>query len=176
MDNVVAGSRTDVRGSEVKSVRSDSRDGSCGRPSEYLMRAGYPLEDVDGSIATARHHALDFLDGARADHGVLIAARARDLTPLVVSELVTNVRKYAPGPASLELFITVEWIDVVVRDSEAAFPLARTADPCRIGQHGLEIVKAVTTHLFIDQDQAGKRVTARITLTDTPAATTPPTV
>ncbi|MFB8321198.1 ATP-binding protein [Streptomyces sp. NPDC055954] len=176
MHDVIAGSRTDVRGSEVNPVNSVTGNGSCGTPLEYLMRAEYPLEDVDGSIATARHHALDFLDGARADHGVLIAARARDLTQLVVSELVTNVRKYAPGPASLELFITVEWIDVVVRDSEAAFPLGRTADPSRIGQHGLEIVMAVTTHLFINQDPAGKRVTARITLTDTSDATAPPTV
>ncbi|MFE4216151.1 ATP-binding protein [Streptomyces sp. NPDC056844] len=140
------------------------------------MRGCYPLGDEDGSIATARRCALEFLNRAQADNGVLITARARDLTQLVVSELVTNVRKYAPGPASMELLITVDRIDVVVRDSEPAFPLAQTADPSRIGQHGLEIVKAATTHLFIDQDQAGKRVTARITLLDTSAATTPPTV
>ncbi|MEU3294461.1 hypothetical protein ABZ722_19130 [Streptomyces longwoodensis] len=53
-------------------------------------------------------------------------------------------------------------------DSGQSVPAARVADPGRIGQHGLEIVKAVTENLFVEQEPAGKRITARIALDDTP--------
>ncbi|MFI1921546.1 hypothetical protein [Streptomyces sp. NPDC020377] len=44
---------------------------------------------------------------------------------------------------------------------------ARAADLDRIGQHCLEIVKAITEALSIEQEPVGKRITARITLLDT---------
>ncbi|MFF1721131.1 ATP-binding protein [Streptomyces sviceus] len=61
--------------------------------------------------------------------------------------------------------------DVVVWDSDPAEPAARAADPGRIGQHGLEIVKAVTEDLFIEQEPVGKRITARIPLAGIPSDT-----
>ncbi|MFE3416106.1 ATP-binding protein [Streptomyces mirabilis] len=132
------------------------------------MRAGYALEGDDGCIAEARHHAVAFLDQAHADHHLPVSARARDLTQLVVSELVTNALKYAPGPVLMELRITARAVDVVVWDSEPTVPAARAADPDRIGQHGLEIVKAVTEDLFTEQEPVGKRITARLALSDDP--------
>ncbi|WUJ83914.1 ATP-binding protein [Streptomyces mirabilis] len=136
------------------------------------MRAGYALDGEDGCIADARHHAVAFLDQAHADHHLPVPARARDLTQLVVSELVTNALKYAPGPVLMELRINADSIDVVVWDSDPTVPAARAADPDRIGQHGLEIVKAVTEDLFIEQEPVGKRITARIALSDTPSSAT----
>ncbi|MFF4518050.1 ATP-binding protein [Streptomyces mirabilis] len=132
------------------------------------MRAGYALEGDDGCIAEARHHAVAFLDQAHADHHLPVSARARDLTQLVVSELVTNALKYAPGPVLMELRITARAVDVVLWDSEPTVPAARAADPDRIGQHGLEIVKAVTEDLFTEQEPVGKRITARLALSDDP--------
>ncbi|MFD9436136.1 ATP-binding protein [Streptomyces sp. NPDC060002] len=140
----------------------------CTKPDEHLMRAGYALDGANGCIADARRHAVAFLDQAHADHDLPVPARARDLTQLVVSELVTNALKYAPGPVLMELRITVRAVDVVVWDSDPTVPAARPVDPGRIGQHGLEIVKAVTEDLFIDQEPVGKRITARIALADTP--------
>ncbi|MFE2218961.1 ATP-binding protein [Streptomyces canus] len=136
------------------------------------MRAGYALDGDDGCIADARHHAAAFLDQAHADHHLPVPARARDLTQLVVSELVTNALKYAPGPVLMELRINTHAVDVVVWDSDPAVPAARAADPGRIGHHGLEIVKAVTADLFIEQEPVGKRITARIDLSDTPSSAT----
>ncbi|MFI8232585.1 ATP-binding protein [Streptomyces sp. NPDC085900] len=130
------------------------------------MRAGYALDGGDGCIADARHHAVAFLDRARADHRLPVSARTRDLTQLVVSELVTNALKYAPGPVLMELRITAHAVDVVVWDSDPTVPAARPADPDRIGQHGLEIVKAVAQQLFTEQEPVGKRITARIALSD----------
>ncbi|MER5200786.1 ATP-binding protein [Streptomyces sp. NPDC002884] len=130
------------------------------------MRAGYALDGANGCIADARRHAVAFLDRAHAEHRLPVPARARDLTQLVVSELVTNALKYAPGPVLMELRITVRAVDVVVWDSDPTVPSARSVDPGRIGQHGLEIVKAVTEDLFIEQEPVGKRITARIPLAD----------
>jgi anti-sigma regulatory factor (Ser/Thr protein kinase) len=120
-------------------------------------------------IAQARDLVADFLNSVRAGHGLPVSARAMDMTQLVVSELVTNARKYAPGPVLMELRITVRVVEIVVWDSEPTVPAARPADPGRIGQHGLEIVKAVTEELLIEREPVGKRITARITLSDTPS-------
>jgi anti-sigma regulatory factor (Ser/Thr protein kinase) len=133
---------------------------------EAVLRAGYALDGDDRCIADARHHATTFLDQARADHHMPVTSRTRDLTQLIVSELVTNARKYAPGPVLMELRITARDVEIVVWDSDPTVPTARAADPSRIGQHGLEIVKAVTENLFIEQEPVGKRITARIALSD----------
>ncbi|AKZ59086.1 putative ATPase [Streptomyces ambofaciens ATCC 23877] len=147
-------------------VGSHGDGGGRAGANAHLMRAAFALDGDDGCIADARNHATAFLDRARADHRLPVTARARDLTQLVVSELVTNARKYAPGPVLLELGITAGRVDIVVWDSDPTVPTARPADPARIGQHGLEIVKAVTEDLFIEQEPTGKRITARITLSD----------
>lgn len=130
--------------------------------------------DGDGSrIAEARHLAGDFLTRVQAEHGLPVSARARDITQLVVSELVTNARKYAPGPVLLELRVTDGTVEVGVWDSEPVLPVARSADPSRVGQHGLEIVKAVAQYVDMEQQPIGKRITARLALTDDPGAGVP---
>lgn len=123
----------------------------------------------DGTdIAQARHLAAEFLTRMRAEHGRSVSPRAIDLTQLVVSELVTNARKYAPGPALLDLRIVDDSVEVVVWDSDPVLPVARTTDAARVGQHGLEIVLAVAQALDARREPVGKRVTARIALGDSP--------
>ncbi|MGV9943295.1 ATP-binding protein [Streptomyces sp. NPDC003401] len=147
-------------------VGSEAEDGDCRAPGDLPLRAGFALGGDDGCIAEARRHATAFLDQARDGHRSAVSARARDLTQLVVSELVTNARKYAPGPVLMELRITAGSVEVTVWDSDPTVPAARTTDPARIGQHGLEIVKAVTEDLSVRQEAVGKRITARIPLAD----------
>ncbi|MFF8035225.1 ATP-binding protein [Streptomyces sp. NPDC016626] len=126
------------------------------------------LDGDDSCIARARHRAADFLTRVQTEHGVPVSARAMDLTQLVVSELVTNVRKYAPGPATMELRIAADLVEVVVWDSNPVLPVARPADAGRVGQHGLEIVMAVSQGFEVQREPVGKRVTARIALLDDP--------
>ncbi|MEV0523469.1 ATP-binding protein [Streptomyces sp. NPDC050439] len=144
--------------------------GSKGSTAAQLMAVAVPLNDGDSSIAEARHLALDFLTRAQADQDVDISARAMDLTQLVVSELVTNARKYAPGPMLMELRIVDSTVAVTVHDSARTRPVARSEDPHRIGGHGLEIVKAVAQDFQVQLEPAGKRVTAHIALAGEPAA------
>ncbi|MFD5628289.1 ATP-binding protein [Streptomyces sp. NPDC127072] len=125
-----------------------------------------PLNGGDGCIAEARHLATDFLTHVRTERDVLVSARAMDLTQLVVSELVTNARKYALGPMLMELRIVDATVAITVQDSVRALPVARTVDPHRVGQHGLEIVMAVAEEFHVQIEPTGKRVTARIALAD----------
>ncbi|MFJ4525733.1 ATP-binding protein [Streptomyces sp. NPDC088810] len=129
--------------------------------------------DGDGTcIAEARHLAAGFLTRLKADHGIPVPSRAMDLTQLVVSELVTNARKYAPGPVLLDLRVTGPVIEVAVWDSDPVLPVARAADPGRVGQHGLEIVMAVVQGFEAHREPVGKRITARIALFDDPHGST----
>ncbi|WP_234478730.1 ATP-binding protein [Streptomyces sp. MBT65] len=132
------------------------------------MRAGYALDGKAVCIADARHHAAAFLDRAHADHQLPVPAPARDVTQLVVSELVTNVLNYAPGPVLMELRINAHAVDIVVWDSDPTVLTARATDPDRIGQHGLEIVKAVTESLLTEQEPVGRGITARLALLEPP--------
>ncbi|MER7485104.1 ATP-binding protein [Streptomyces sp. NPDC126497] len=125
--------------------------------------------DGDGAdIAQARHLAVGFLTRVQAEYGLPVSQRTMDVTQLVVSELVTNARKYAPGPALLDLRIAGDMVVVSVWDSDPVLPVARAADAGRVGQHGLEIVMAVAQGFEARREPVGKRITARLALADDP--------
>ncbi|MER8224277.1 ATP-binding protein [Streptomyces sp. NPDC094143] len=116
------------------------------------------------AIAQARDHAGMFLRHLQAEHGVPVPERATNIVQLVVSELVTNTRKYAPGPSLLTLEARDGAVSVTVWDTEPRLPVVRGADPVRVGQHGLEIVRAVCRSLEVHREPVGKRITATIDL------------
>ncbi|MFI8091258.1 ATP-binding protein [Streptomyces sp. NPDC086080] len=128
------------------------------------LRASYALDGDGAWIAEARRLAAAFLTRARAEDGLQVSTRVVEITQLVVSELVTNARKYAPGPVELDLRLAGDALEVIVHDGNPDAPVARNADPGRVGQHGLEIVMAVAQALDVRQEAAGKSITARISL------------
>ncbi|MFJ7988364.1 ATP-binding protein [Streptomyces sp. NPDC096351] len=131
--------------------------------------ASHALDGNDpGCISEARRHAAAFLGEDRTAHRPPITQRVRDLTALVVSELVTNAHKYAPGPVRMELWIHAGSVEVSVCDSRSAVPAVRGVDPGRIGQHGMEIIQALADHLSIEPRPDGKRITVRLSLTGAP--------
>lgn len=117
-------------------------------------------------IAQARHLARDFLADLRSVYGLAVSLQAMETVELVVSELVTNARKYAPGPCLLALVVRGASIEVTVRDSNSVLPAASAPDPSRLGQHGLEVVKAVCQNVQVHREPSGKRVTATLGLAD----------
>ncbi|MFI5683046.1 ATP-binding protein [Streptomyces sp. NPDC051636] len=125
---------------------------------------------LDGGepIAEARHAARRFMTEVQAVHGIPVSDRAMGMVELVVSELVTNAHKYAPGPCLLDLEIGDGAVDISVWDSDPALPVPQAADPGRIGKHGLEIVMAVCRSFEIRREPVGKRVSATIVLADDP--------
>ncbi|MFF8415202.1 ATP-binding protein [Streptomyces omiyaensis] len=119
-------------------------------------------------IALARERARAFLADVRAVHGLPVPEEAAAATELVVSELVTNARKYAPGPCLLTLEVADDAVEVTVWDSSPALPAVLGPDPTRIGRHGLEIVMALGRSFAVHREPVGKRITTTIALADGP--------
>ncbi|MEU6352490.1 ATP-binding protein [Streptomyces sp. NPDC047072] len=139
----------------------------CSRmPEAAPVEMTVALDGADGCIADARSRVSRFLTRVRGEHGLPVSARAMDLGQLVVSELVTNALKYAPGPVLLNLRVTGGVLEIAVWDSDPTLPLAHAADAGRVGQHGLEIVLAVVQDFEARREPVGKRVTARLALAD----------
>ncbi|MFV0131755.1 ATP-binding protein [Streptomyces sp. HMX87] len=119
-------------------------------------------------IAAARDTARRFMTEVQALHGIPVSERSMGLAELVVSKLVTNAHKYAPGPCLLDLEVSDGAVEISVWDSDPALPVPQEADPHRVGKHGLEIVMAVCRSFEIRREPVGKRVKATIVLADAP--------
>ncbi|OEJ21309.1 regulator [Streptomyces agglomeratus] len=119
-------------------------------------------------IGAARDLARSFLADVQAVHGLPVSGRAMGMVQLVVSELVTNARKYAPGPCLLTLEIDGGAVEVSVWDSNPTPPAILAPDPTRIGQHGLEIVMAVGQSFSVHREPVGKRISTAVVLADDP--------
>ncbi|MBC2876443.1 MULTISPECIES: ATP-binding protein [Streptomyces] len=124
--------------------------------------------EADTEIGQARDLARSFLTDVQAVHGLPVSERAMGMVLLVVSELVTNARKYAPGPCLLSLEVDEGAVEVTVWDSEPGLPSVGAPDAERIGQHGLEIVMAVCRSFAMHREPVGKRITAAVVLADGP--------
>ncbi|MFE1250588.1 ATP-binding protein [Streptomyces sp. NPDC058735] len=131
------------------------------------MSAAVAVED-DTGIAEARDVAGAFLARVQSEQGLPVSGRAMGVTQLVVSELVTNARKYAPGPCLLTLEIQDGAVRISVWDGSTTLPAILAPDPDRIGQHGLEIVTALCVSFAIHREPVGKRITAAVMLADDP--------
>lgn len=141
----------------------EDRPGSIDRP--IVVSAAFEGSE---EIAKARDLARSFLAHVDEVHGLLVSSRATGMVQLVVSELVTNARKYAPGPCLLTLELLDGAVEITVWDSNPALPIARAADPERVGQHGLEIVMSVCRSFEMHREPVGKRVKAAVALADDP--------
>ncbi|MFI9122305.1 ATP-binding protein [Streptomyces bikiniensis] len=119
-------------------------------------------------IAAARDLAHRFLADVRAVHDLPVRESTTDVVQLVVSELLTNADKYAPGASLLALDAADGAIEVSVWDSNPTPPAILPPDPTRIGQHGLEIVVRLAQGFTVHRTPLGKRITATIALTDDP--------
>ncbi|MGJ5805300.1 ATP-binding protein [Streptomyces europaeiscabiei] len=134
---------------------------------ENLLSVSGAFEGSE-DIAVARDLARSFLTDVQAVHGLPVSGRAMGMVQLVVSELVTNARKYAPGPCLLTLEVSGGLVEVTVWDSNPTPPAILAPDPLRIGQHGLEIVIAVGQSFAVHREPVGKRITTTIALADDP--------
>ncbi|MFC1420492.1 ATP-binding protein [Streptacidiphilus cavernicola] len=127
-------------------------------PAPVVPPVGAAYDGGPGTIGAARDFATGFLRRAQADHGVPVTDLLVEDVRLVVSELVTNAAKYAPGPCLLDLEFLDDALRVTLWDTDTSLPVPALADPGRIGRHGLEIVVAVCRRFEVERQAGGKRV------------------
>lgn len=139
-----------------------------GGPAMELLSEGLGVPhlraDFDGrsgTIARARDAADTFLTslaGSTPPSG----ERSHDDVLLVVSELVTNAVRHAPGPLTLCLAFTPSGlVQVTVRDTSPATPQPREADlNSATGGFGWSIVERIAERLRVHPLPDGKEIHA----------------
>ncbi|MFJ2747318.1 ATP-binding protein [Streptomyces sp. NPDC087297] len=114
------------------------------------------FDGAPGCIAEARDTADAFLRHHCAPtHGTF-----HDDVLLVVSELVTNAVRHAPGPFVLGLGLVPGGIEISVRDTSPRPPHSRTPD--RTGGRGWTIVQALARRVRVVPCHDGKTVHAEL--------------
>ncbi|MEU7029060.1 ATP-binding protein [Streptomyces sp. NPDC046275] len=153
---------------------------------EHTAEAGWWYDGGVGTVTVARDATAAFLRRATRpdvhpdtpsglgpgadpapDRGTVVDVDT-DTALLVVSELVTNAVKHAPGPLRLELALREGTLEISVCDGSTAGPVLRAPDPERIGGHGMEIVAALCRYVVTEPTAHGKRVTAVLGVTRRP--------
>jgi anti-sigma regulatory factor (Ser/Thr protein kinase) len=122
------------------------------------VHAGAAYDGAPGTIAAARRFAAGFIGRLRDEAGAPVTDESADTVRLVVSELVTNAIRYAPGPCLIDLELRGRQLRITLWDTEPHAPVPQAADPARIGGHGLEIVLALCSRFEVRQQAGGKRV------------------
>ncbi|MFD8606147.1 regulator [Streptomyces sp. TSRI0445] len=130
------------------------------------MRSSAVYEMTSGDIGRTRSFVREFLATGQSMHAWTVSGRATDIAQLVVSELATNVCKYAPGPCLLDVESDGTMLSITMWDSGAVLPSPSPAAPARVGQHGLELVLAVCQSFELRREAVGKRVSVQIALQD----------
>ncbi|MER5889434.1 ATP-binding protein [Streptomyces sp. NPDC001941] len=123
-------------------------------------------DDEPQLIGEARDAARRLL--ARAGYGP--EGQASKDAQLIVSELVTNAVRFAPGPGSLVLDIDPpsETLRITVRDSSRRRPRPQHHDRALPGGHGLRLVALLCTYLETSVTETGKQVVAHFRLPGAP--------
>ncbi|MEU3254850.1 ATP-binding protein [Streptomyces sp. NPDC006997] len=87
---------------------------------------------------------------------------------LVVSELVTNAVRHAPGPCAMTLELSADDLTISVWDTSATAPTVNPRDPHRVGGHGLYLVHTVSDRVAVTVNGTGKWISARLRLAPAP--------
>ena len=127
-------------------------------PQRTGLSEGAAYDGRRGTVGAARGLVTDFLARAQSQHGVAVTAALLEDARLVISELVTNAAKYAPGPCLLDLELDGGILRITLWDTQPALPVPSEADPARVGRHGLEIVLALCRRFEVERQAGGKRV------------------
>ncbi|MET7683398.1 ATP-binding protein [Streptomyces sp. NPDC005423] len=115
-----------------------------------------------GSTADARTAVRTLLALAGHDPG----QRPSQDAQIVVSELVTNALRHAPGPGSLALEVTPDaaLLRITVRDASPRPPELREPDARRVGGHGMQLVSRLCDQLHTIALATGKQIVASLRL------------
>ncbi|MEU5277945.1 ATP-binding protein [Streptomyces asoensis] len=135
-----------------------SDEGQPAAPLQY--RAAW--DTAETPIAQARTAVRTLL----AEAGHAPEHRPSQDAQLVVSELVTNALRHAPGPGALALEVNPDAtrLRITVSDSSPRPPRLRPHDARRVGGHGLHLVTRLCDRLHTTAQGGGKQIVAHLPL------------
>ncbi|MGW1620093.1 ATP-binding protein [Streptomyces sp. NPDC002172] len=143
----------------VTPLKNRASDGpEPGAPLRYS--AAWDAADTPVSDARVAVRALLARAGHHPDH------RPSQDAQLVVSELVTNAVRHAPGPVGLALEVSPDagLLRITVSDTSPRTPEPRAHDARRVGGHGLYLVTRLCGRLHTVAQETGKHVVAHLPL------------
>jgi anti-sigma regulatory factor (Ser/Thr protein kinase) len=112
----------------------------------------HPLDGRSGTITLAREYAQEFFEQCDPP---LPAATVEDAL-LLVSELVTNAVRHAPGPCVLSLADFGTGLTVAVSDTSSALPTARPPDlSTGTGGFGWHLLHRIARLVEVEPNVAG---------------------
>jgi anti-sigma regulatory factor (Ser/Thr protein kinase) len=120
----------------------------------------HPLDGRSGTITLARQYAQEFFGLCEPP----LPPSAMEDALLLVSELVTNAVRHAPGPCVLTLADWRPGLTVAVSDTSSAQPVARPPDlSTGSGGFGWHLLHRIARQVEVRPDPAGgKTVTAAL--------------
>jgi anti-sigma regulatory factor (Ser/Thr protein kinase) len=122
--------------------------------------AVHSFDGRSGTITAAREHALAFFHQCVPP----LAQASLDDALLLVSELVTNAVRHAPGPCTLTLADDRRTLTVTVTDTSAAAPVGRPPDlVAGGGGFGWHLLQRLARQVAVEvHESGGKSVTATL--------------
>ncbi|WP_051736388.1 ATP-binding protein [Streptomyces bikiniensis] len=135
-----------------------------------MLRHEVVWEDGAARASEARHALRALLDRAPHTGRAAVPEALRLDAELVVSELVTNAARHAPGPCGLVLRLSDGELTIAVWDTSAEVPKMREADPARVGGHGLRVIHTVSDRVVTAPYGGGKRIVVHFALPAEPGA------
>ncbi|MEU6478605.1 ATP-binding protein [Streptomyces sp. NPDC047017] len=152
----------------LRQKASDEPDRNGDTPVALRWNAHWDSGEI--TAAEARAAVGRFLERVRVTGPAPVPDRVVQDAQLVVSELITNVVRHAPGPCGLSLEAEPEGgiVRISVWDTSPLPPRPRAPDAGRVGGHGLEIVQALSDTVTVTDREGGKQITARLVLPAAP--------
>jgi anti-sigma regulatory factor (Ser/Thr protein kinase) len=144
-------------------LRNQAED-EQGTDEHPTLRCSAAWADGAARAADARQVLRAFLAHALPTGPRLLPSHLGMDAELVVSELVTNAARHAPGPCAMSVKLSRGELTISVWDTTAEAPTVNRGDPHRIGGHGLHLVHTVSDEVVVAACETGKQISAHFRL------------
>ncbi|MEU3936458.1 ATP-binding protein [Streptomyces sp. NPDC029044] len=131
-----------------------------GTDEQATLRCGAAWADGAACAVEARRALQAFLAHVPCTGRPPVPAPLAIDAELVVSELVTNAIRHAPGPCGMILRLSDDGLAITVWDTSAEQPVVRKRDGQRFGGHGMHVVHTVSAEVAVASLGVGKQITA----------------
>ncbi|MEU3888231.1 ATP-binding protein [Streptomyces sp. NPDC029041] len=131
-----------------------------GTEERAILRYGVAWAEGAACAVEARRALHAFLSHIPCTGRTPVPAPLAIDAELVVSELVTNAIRHAPGPCGMSLRLSGDGLAITVWDTSSEQPVVMRRDGRRFGGHGMHVVHTVSSEVTVVFLGDGKEITA----------------